>query len=467
MLDRNLLPDFSPQAMQEVENINSPAPAESTTKDMRGMLWCSIDNDDSKDLDQLTVAEKLPDGFKIYVAIADVVSTVKPNTAINEHAEQNTTTVYTPTKNFSMIPEKLSTDLTSLNPDADRLSVITEVTIGPDGSIIDSTLYSALVHNYAKLAYNSVTAWLKGGKIPDKIKNVPGMDEQLVLQDKIAQILRSKRRADGSLDLQTIETHAVIQNDSIVDLVETKSDRANQLIEQFMITANTAATQFLINQGFPVLRRVVRVPKYWDKIIDVAAKYGYTLPAEANSKALEEFLRQQRDKDPVRFPDLSLTVIKLLGRGEYYPQFPGKEAPGHFGLATKQYSHTTAPNRRYPDVINQRLIKAALHKQPPPYSDKDLIQLGQHCSEQEEAAEKVARKLTKCAEAVYLQNSIGQTYDGIITGANEKGTWVRVFTPPVEGKVVKNAGNAKVGDLVKVKLLSVDVLNGFIDFSKI
>jgi exoribonuclease-2 len=468
MLEKNLLPDYSPQAMQEAESINRPAQPEAITKDLRGMLWCSIDNDDSKDLDQLTFAEQLSEGYKIYIAVADVASIVKPDMAINEHAEQNTTTVYTPTKNFAMIPEKLSTDLTSLNPQTDRLAVVTEVNVGFDGTIHHFDVYSAMVHNYAQLAYNSVSGWLNNtGPIPDRIKNVPGLDKQLLLQDKIAQTLRKKRYADGSLDLQTIESYVVIENDRIVRIGESKSDRANQLIEHFMISANSAATEFLMRHNSPVLRRIVRVPKYWNKIVDKAAEYGVGLPVEPNSKALEQFLVKQKEKDPLHFPDLSLTIIKLLGRGEYYPQFPGKDAPGHFGLNTKHYSHTTAPNRRYPDVINQRLIKAVLHQQSVPYTDKELIALGQHCSEKEEDADRVARKMTKCAAAVYLQDFIGHTYEGIITGASEKGTWVRIFNPPVEGKVVKDANNADVGDRVKVKLLSVDVLNGYIDFQRL
>jgi len=467
MIEKGLLPDFSPQALQEVDAINSPAPAEKGTRDMRELLWCSIDNDDSRDLDQLTYAEKTANGFKIYIAVADVVAVVKPATALNEHAEQNTTTVYTPTKNFSMLPEKLSTDLTSLNDNTDRLSLIAEVNIGQDGSQGESTVYSAMVHNYAKLAYNSVSKWLHNpSQIPDQVKAVPGMDKQLILQDQIAQLIRKKRQADGSLNLQTIESHAIIADDRIVALEENKSDRANQLIENFMITANTATTQFLNKNHSPVLRRIVRLPKYWNKIVDLASDRGFSLPAEPDSRSLEKFLTEQKQKDPDRFPDLSLAVVKLLGRGEYYPQFPGKDSPGHFGLAIKQYSHTTAPNRRYPDVINQRLVKAVLNKEKIPYTDKDLIFLGKHCSEQEEAADKVARKMTKCAAAVYLQDSIGKIYDGIITGVNDKGTWVRVINPPVDGKVDRNAGNVKVGDKVKVKLLSVDPQNGFIDFEK-
>lgn len=463
MFDYNLLPDYSPAALQELALINTPAPKPADARDMRKTLFFSIDNDDSEDLDQVTYAEKNGSGYKIFVAVADVDALVKKDSPINEHAQQNTTTVYTPTKNFAMIPEKLSTNLTSLAEKQDRMAMVVEVEVKEDGSLGPYSIYPALVHNWAKLAYPSVGDWLEGkGKI-DKL--TPELGAQLRLQDEAAQLLKRYRQKAGSLTLQTIEAKPVIDGETIVSIELQKPNRAKQLIEHFMISANTAVTLFLQSKNFPAFRRIVKKPKYWDKIVKVAEERGTTLPAEPDSKALEVFLSQEKERDELRFPDLSLTIVKLLGRGEYEVQLPGQNGSGHFALAIANYSHSTAPNRRFPDVITQRLIKAALSQTEIPYDNHELEILAQHCTEQETAADKVQRKMTKSAAAIFLQDKIGQIFDGIITGVNEKGVWVRVIDPPVEGKVVKNAGTSGVGDKVRAQLLSLDVMNGYIDFA--
>ncbi len=467
MIERNLDPNYPAAALAELSKINAPAAATPETKDLRKLLWCSIDNDDSADLDQLTYAEKSGAGYKIFVAVADVDALVLQQSAINAHAQQNTTSVYTPSKIFAMLPEKLSTDLTSLAEKQDRKAIVVEVQLSQEGIQQNYAIYHAYVHNFAKLAYPSVSEWLQNGDsaLPSKVKQVNGLAPQLRLQDEVAQILRKYRHQSGSLTLETIEPRTLIKGNQIVDILPAKSERANQLIEEFMIAANTAVTLFLEKNRKPVFRRVVRVPKYWDRIVEVAAEYGEKLPAQPNNKALERFLMQRHAADPLRFPDISLTIIKLLGRGEYVVQFPGEPPIGHFGLAIRHYSHSTAPNRRFPDIITQRLIKACLGQKPVPYSNIELSQLAHHCTVQETAADKVARKLTKCAAAVYLQNQLNHEFDALVTGADDQGTWVRLFHPPVEGKVVKGHKGLKVGDKVRVKLIHLDVMNGFIDFA--
>ncbi len=320
-------------------------------------MWCSIDNDDSLDLDQLTVADEMPGGnIKIFVAVADVDSLVKEGTAINEHARHNTTSVYTAAEIFPMLPEKISTDFTSLNLAEDRLAIVAEMEIGPDGSLMNSSIYQARVRNKAKLAYNSVAAWLEGGEnLPEAIRAVNGLEANLRLQDKAAQIMKNFRQANGALSLETLEAKPVFDGDQISDLVVEERNRAKEIIENFMIAANGVTARFLTSKKFPSIRRVVRIPKRWERIVEVASENGFTLPEEPDSKALEEFLMRQKTSDPLRFPDLSLAVIKLLGAGEYMAELPDDIAPGHFGLAVKDYSHSTAPNRRYTDLITQRL----------------------------------------------------------------------------------------------------------------
>lgn len=470
MLEQNLLPDFSTEALAELERFQIPVVTQAeSTRDMRNLLWCSIDNDDSRDLDQLTVAETLPnDKVKILVAVADVDSLIKNGTAIDEHARQNTTSVYTPAKIFSMLPEKVSTDLTSLNPDEDRLAIVTEMIIGKDGIIEDSNIYRAWVHSHAKLAYNSVAAWLENnGAIPQPISFVDGLAENLILQDRAAQNMRRFRQIHGALSLQTIQAKPIFDGDDVIDLEGDEKNRAKEIIENFMIAANGATARYLSAKKSPSIRRVVRTPKRWDRIVKIAAEQKYDLPDTPDSKALEEFLLEEKSTNPERFPDISLSVIKLLGSGEYAIELPGENPTGHFGLAVKDYAHSTAPNRRYPDLLTQRLLKAAFYNKSVPYSNEELGNLAIHCTKTEDIVKKIERRAEKSAAALLLESRIGEQFDAIVTGASEKGTWVRLFKIPVEGKVVHGYEGLDVGERTRVQLISVNIEHGYIDFKKI
>jgi VacB/RNase II family 3'-5' exoribonuclease len=467
MTDRGLEPDFPLDAIQQVNGIPGPArETDHSVRDLRPSLWCSIDNDTSRDLDQLTVAERLTaGGVKVLVAIADVDAIVKPVSPIDRHARTNTTSVYTAAEIFPMLPERLSTDLTSLGEGEDRLALVIEMEVAADGSIHESQVYRALVNNHAKLAYRSVAAWLDGtDKMPEKIAKTKGLDEQLRMQDQIAQVMKSVRYVHGALDLETIEPEAVLRDNQVMDLRLERKNRAQELIEDFMIAANGVSAQFLEKHGVPALRRVVRSPERWDAIRKVAEGFSDDLPAEPDSRALAAFLARRRLADPLRFPDLSLTIVKLLGRGEYVLQLPGQHSPGHFGLAVREYSHSTAPNRRFPDLITQRLLKAVLMESKLPYSAAELTSLATHCTEQEDAAAKVERQVRKSAAAQFLSGRIGETFDALVTGASEKGTWVRLLKPPAEGKLVSGQKGVKVGDPIKVRLASLNIERGFIDF---
>jgi exoribonuclease-2 len=474
MEDRGLQPDFPTAEQQEVAQISKPADGKdggAPVQDLRQLLWSSIDNDDSMDLDQMEVAERLAPGenggIKVKVAIADVDALVPKGSEVDKHAAINTTSVYTPAAIFPMLPEKLSTDLTSLAAGQDRLSVVIEMVVEGDGSVSQTSIYRAMVHNWAKLAYNGVGPWIEGhGPLPQAAAAVPGMDEQLKLQDEAAQRLRRLRAERGALSLQAIEPRAVFAGDQLTDLKAEAQNRAKQLIEDFMIAANGLTATFLDAKNFPSLRRVVRTPKRWPRIVELAEALGERLPADPDSSALEGFLERRRKADPEKFPDLSLSVVKLLGSGEYVVDPPGAEPPGHFGLAVKNYSHSTAPNRRYPDVITQRLLKAALAGAPVPYAEDELENLAKHCTEQEDAAQKVERQVQKSAAALLLESRVGQRFDGVVTGASDKGTYVRIFHPPVEGRVVHGFDGMDVGDRVHVKLISTDVERGFIDFAR-
>ena len=469
MLERGLVPDFPPQALAELDTIHGPATrAGESAHDLRNLLWCSIDNDDSRDLDQLTVAAAMPDGAaKVLVAIADVDAIVKKRSALDDHARRNTTSVYTVAETFPMLPEKLSTDLTSLNYESDRLAIVIEMVLAGDGTLQSSAIYQATVRNRAKLAYNSVASWLEGsGPVPQGIGTVSGLDENLRLQDRVAQKLRALRHLHGALDLETIEVRPVFDGDELKDLAAYNSNRAKDIIEDFMIAANGVTARYLTSKDFPSLRRVVRVPKRWDRIIELAAERRSTLPKDPDAKALEQFLVSAKAADPLRFPDLSLSVIKLLGAGEYVVQLPGGSVGGHFGLAVKDYAHSTAPNRRYPDLITQRLLKAAVAGRPRPYENGELEALATHCTEEEDAAKKVERQVTKSAAAILLESRIGEQFDAIVTGASDKGTWVRLLHPPIEGRLERGFQGLDVGKQVHVKLIHTDVERGFIDFAR-
>jgi exoribonuclease-2 len=428
MLEKGLVPDFPPQALAELSGIHGPATrVEGSTRDLRNLLWCSIDNDDSRDLDQLTVAESRPGGtdgaVKILVAIADVDAVVKKQSALDDYARQNTTSVYTVARIFPMLPEKLSTDLTSLNLESDRLAMVIEMVFTGDGSLQSSDLYQAMVRNRAKLAYHSVAAWLEGnGPMPPAIGTVSGLDENLRLQDRVAGKLKALRHLHGALDLETIEARPVFDGNKLKDLAADKENRAKDIIEDFMIAANGVTARYLASKKFPSLRRVVRTPKRWDRIVELATEHGSTLTREPDARALEQFLVAAKAADPLHFPDLSLSVIKLLGAGEYVVELPGGSVAGHFGLAVKDYAHSTAPNRRYPDLITQRLLKAAVAGGSLPYPRDELAALAQHCTEAEDAAKKVERQVTKSAAALLLESRIGEQFDAIVTGASVRGS---------------------------------------------
>ena len=467
MRDRGLEPEFPPDALQQAAETNAPAhETDKDLHDLRSLLWCSIDNDDSRDLDQLQVAELLDSGHvRVYVAVADVDALVKRQSPVDNHAVYNTTSVYTPARIFPMLPERFSTDLTSLNAAVDRQAIVVAYTVDERGALSDEMVFRALVHNYAKLAYPSVGAWLIGeGPMPPAMAAVPGIAEQVRLQDEVAQKLRDRRHDEGALELQTIELKTIITNGKVTDLEDDPKDRAHALIEDFMIAANGVTTRFLTAHNFPTFRRVVMTPERWDKIEQLAFSYGDRLPADPDSGALNQFLIRRRKADPLRFPDLSLTIIKMLGSGEYKAELAGVKGEGHFGLAVRDYSHSTAPNRRYPDLITHRLLKAALAGNPPPYDDNTLSGLAKHCTEQEDMAKKVERQVRKSAAALLLRDRIGQTFDGVITGASHKGTWIRTFRPPIEGRIVEGYNGLDVGDRARVRLVHVDVERGFIDF---
>lgn len=468
MQEHGFLPDFSPAALDEMAHIQKIDTGVTTdVKDLRQLPWISIDNDDSKDLDQLTVAEPLADNnVKIRVAIADVATLVKKNSAIDLHANNNTTSVYTAGKTFPMLPENLCNNLTSLNFQEDRKAIIIEMIVNGNGDIQNPDIYPAQVRNHAKLAYNSVAVWLEGKA--DKPPAVdPSIAENIRIQDNVAQKLRTKRHLRGALELQTLESRPVFADGEITDLRVEGTNRAKQIIEDFMIAANDITAGFLKAKQIPSLRRVVRTPKRWNRIVEIAAQHNYQLPSEPDSKALADFLTKQRAADPLRFPDLSLIIIKLLGAGEYVVELPGETGPGHFALAVEDYTHSTAPNRRFPDLITQRILLAILNGTPVPYDQSELTALARHCTLKEDDANKVERQVAKSAAAMLLSNRIGSHFDAICTGAADKATWVRIFQPPIEGRLIHGYDGVDVGHRLKVKLIHVDINLGFIDFERV
>jgi VacB/RNase II family 3'-5' exoribonuclease len=467
MRERGLDPAFPPDALAQVAALDGPPrTTEEPTRDLRALLWCSIDNDDSRDLDQLSVAERFPTGeVKVLVAIADVDAAVSKRSPVDRHAALNTTSVYTPAAIFPMLPERLSTDLTSLNDQQDRVAVVVEILVGPDGAVKASDLYGAVVRNRAKLAYGAVGAWLAGeGPLPAAAAAVAGMDDQLRTQDGVAQALNRVRHERGALEFETTDVQHVFDGDRLHEVRPQPQNRAKSLIENLMIASNSVTAAFLDARGFPSLRRVVRSPERWDRIRALAAETGDRLPAAADSVALAAFLGRRKRAAPDLFPDLSHTVIRLLGSGEYVVDPPGAEPPGHFGLAVRDYTHSTAPNRRYPDLITQRLVKAALARHPSPYAIGELEQLAAHCTRQEDAANKVERQARKSAAALIVAARVGERFNAFVTGASPKGTFVRVAAPPIEGKLVRGERGLDVGDRIAVRLSAVDVERGFIDF---
>jgi VacB/RNase II family 3'-5' exoribonuclease len=470
MLDKGFLIDFPSAVMASMNGLTEKlTKIAGPVRDLRNLSWCSIDNDDSEDLDQLSVAIPMANGeVKVLIAIADVDSVVNKTSIFEDHANHNSTSVYTSAQIFPMLPEKLSTDLTSLKYDADRSAIVVEFIVASDGSINSPDIYPAAVRNRAKLAYNSTSAWLEGtGNMPKAIASVNGLDQNLRLQYGAAKKLKDLRYTNGALSLETIEARPIFRGDEVSSLEEEKMNEAKDIIQEFMICANGITARFLTSRNLPSLRRVVRVPQRWDRIVELASAWKFQLPAEPDSKALDQFLVSAKSANPVGFPDLSLSVIKLLGSGEYVVELPGEQAPGHFGLAVKDYTHSTAPNRRYPDLITQRLLKAALYKSVVPYTNDELEAIASHCTNMEDGARKVERQVEKSTGALLMGDSIGRQFDGIVTGVSDKGVWVRILHPPVEGKLVIGFQGLDVGNRLPVQLIRTDVNRGFIDFKRV
>lgn len=467
MLARGLLPDFSSAVLAEASRL--PADIRETgpaIRDLRGLPWVSIDNDDSRDLDQLSVAEPLPGGAtRILVAVADVDAAVAQGSAIDGHARTNTTSIYTAAGVFPMLPPTLSTDRTSLNEGEERMAVITAMVFDATGAVTESDVYRAVVLNRAQLAYPTVAAWLdRTGPPPPGVAAVPGLEEQLHIQDRVAQAMKGLRHRHGALSLETAESAPVFDHDVLTDLQPDEKNRAKELIEDFMIAANTASATYLGSRGLPSFRRILRAPKRWDRIVELATQLRERLPQEPSAEALQAFLTRRHQADPARFSEVSLSVVKLLGSGEYVVERPGETTGGHFGLAVKDYTHSTAPNRRFPDLVTQRLLKAAMTGRAAPYTLDELTTLARHCTVQEDGAAKVERQVRKSAAALLLASRVGEQFSGIVTGASAKGTWVRIPSPPVEGRLVRRVSGLDVGDAVRVKLAATDVERGFIDF---
>ena len=467
MRARGLLPDFSDAAIRQVQSLTGALiESGADIRDLRSLPWSSIDNDDSRDLDQIEYAEPAgAQAVRVLVAIADVDGTVEPASPVDVHARANTTSVYTAAQVYPMLPQRLSTDLTSLNVDCDRLALIFEMTVTAAGVLGETGIYRAVVRNKAQLAYRSVAAWLEGaGPLPPTA--VAGLERQLRLQDGVAQSLKARRHEHGALNLETLEAQAVFDGGALVDLRPDPKNRAHELIEDLMIAANGVSARFLQRCAMPSLRRILRVPKRWDRIAALARRLGEHLPAAADGQALNAFLERRRAADPDKFGDLSLTVVKLLGSGEYAVEMPGATAAAHFGLAARDYTHSTAPNRRFADLITQRLLKAALRGHPGPYGADELRRLAQHCTLQEDNAAKIERQVRKCAAAMLLEGSIGRHFDAIVTGASPQGTWVRIRNPAAEGRIVKGFHGLDVGDHLRVELIHTDMARGYVDFAR-
>jgi exoribonuclease-2 len=469
LVDNGFTPDLDDASRHELEGLK-PAPLSTDIRDLRSLLWSSIDNTESKDLDQVEVAEQLTDGaIRIRLGIADVDALVPKGSALDKHAYTNATSVYTGVAVYPMLPVELSTDLTSLSEGQARVALVIDLVIEKDGSPRSHEVYRAMVVNRAKLAYDSLGAWLEGrGPAPQAVADSEQLQQQLWLQDRAASLLKTVRDRAGALEFETVEATAVGTDGKVTAIAVTRKNRARDLIEDFMIAANVAIAKFLAEQQRSAIRRVVRVPKRWDRIVELAAKYGVTLPAEPDQKALSAFLAARRAADPLRFPDLSLSIVKLLGPGEYVLDRPGpSDDQGHFGLAAHDYSHATAPNRRYADLVTQRLVKAAIASSAAPYSDDELATIAAHCTERENAANRVERIARKAAGAILLEHRIGSMYDAIVTGVNRDGTYVRLLSPPVEGRVVRGEHGMDVGERVRVKLVATNPQKGFVDFQGI
>jgi exoribonuclease-2 len=469
MLHEGFAPDFAPEVERQVADLKARAKpaADNLVRDLRDRLWSSIDNDTSRDLDQIEIADRAPGGILVSVAIADVDTDVSIGSPIDQHAASQTTTVYTPMRTFPMLPEALSTDLTSLSPSSDRLAIVIEMLVAGDGSIASSDIYRALVRNRFQLTYSRVGPWLEGSApMPHDIASSSELQVQLRLQDEAACRLREQRHRLGALIFDRVEAEPVVADGQVRGIAARKKNRAGELIEDFMLAANETMAETLSRQGVSSIRRVVKSPERWARIVEVAAAHGAALPAEPDSAALAAFLEQQKQKDPLRYPDLSLAVIKLMGPGEYVLARAGESAQGHFGLAAHDYTHSTAPNRRFADLVTQRLIKCTLAKTSAPYSDDELAQIARNCTLREDAARKVERTMGKRAAALAFYNRIGQSFDAVVTGVTPKGVFVRVPNPPIEGRLMRGEHGIDVGDQVRVTLIHTDPQRGYIDFAR-
>ncbi|MBX9948620.1 MAG: RNB domain-containing ribonuclease [Candidatus Obscuribacterales bacterium] len=464
-------PDFEPAAIAQVDTISDKLPATSDTKDLRHLLWSSIDNADSMDLDQVEYAEALADGnTRVMVGIADVDAFVNKDSPLDVHAFNNTVTVYAGVKNFGLFPEKLSCEISSLLPGADKLAVVADMVLNAEGKLLAVDVYRALVRNYAKLNYSSIGKWFDGGAKENELpllKPIPKLAEQLRLQRKVAELLEDLRMEAGALNVERIEATPVTINGRVVDIKILDTNDARDLVENFMVAANSAVAGTLDKKGTYSLRRIVRKPKRWPRIVELAKAVGETLPAEPSPKALSDFLKRRRLADPTHFSELSLSILKLLGPGEYVVVKSGDAHEGHFGLAVQDYTHSTAPNRRYPDLVTQRLLKAVIDGKECPYSEEELEEIARRCTKMASSANTVERFMRKAAAAVLLSSRLGEVFKAIVTGVKEDGVYVRISKPSAEGRLVKNHMDVDVGDKIKVRLLSTNAAKGFIDFEKI
>ena len=471
MISSGLATDFPPEVLREAESLTKTIapPANGPVRDMREVLWSSIDNNESRDLDQVEYVERLSDGrLRLLIGIADVDVFVPKGSVIDRHAFANTVSVYTPAVIFPMLPEQLSTDKTSLLEGRDRLAVVIELILTPEGVVSSKDVYRAAVRNRAKLTYGEVGEWLEGrSPAPGGVTNVVGLEEQVRLQLEATERLHALRKENGALELESVEAEPILSGGEVIRLDIKRHNRAQSIVESFMIAANTAMAELLQERGVASLRRVVRTPERWPQIVRLAASFGATLQSRPDARALSDFLTRRKAADPENYADLSLSVLKMLGGGDYKVEAPGLEQEGHFGLAVHDYTHSTAPNRRYPDLITQRCLKALIAGEAPPYTREELEGIADRCNRMESAARKVERTAGKAAVAVLLSGHRGETFDGIVTGVKERGTFVRLVTPPADGRIIKGEEGLSVGDKVRVRLLSTEPERGFIDFAKV
>lgn len=467
MRARGLEPGFPPAVLAEADAALEAPQRGPALRDLRHLPWFSIDNADTRDLDQLSVVEPQAGGVvRLLVAVADVDAFVAQDGAIDRHAALNTTSVYTAAGVFPMLPEVLSTGRTSLHEGQERAAVVVDMAVQADGSLGDFTLYGARVVNRAKLTYDDVSAWLEGQAPLPGPGNLPALEQQLRVHDDVASRLRRCRQERGALEIDTVSARPVFRDGVLVDLRPDERVRARDLIADLMIAANTATARYLAAHGLPSLRRFLESPRRWDRIEALAASFGVQLPTEPDAVALQRFMQARREADAAGFAELSLKLVKMLGPGAYVAAPPDGRDIGHFGLAASNYAHSTAPNRRYPDLVTQRLVKAAIAGRPSPYAFEALQAIARHCTEQESHANAVERQVLKAAATFLLQGRIGETFDALVTGASDKGTFVRIAQPLLEGRLVRGFEDADLGDTLRVRLVALDPRQGHIDFER-